>query len=41
MVQLRIIGCLGKNVTDNVEALLDMVLANVPALRFQKVLHKC
>jgi GTP-binding protein len=30
-----------ENVTDNVEALLDMVLANVPALRFQKVLHKC
>jgi predicted membrane GTPase involved in stress response len=27
-----------ENVTDNVEALLDMVLANVPALRFQKVL---
>jgi predicted membrane GTPase involved in stress response len=26
-----------ENVTDNVEALLDMVLANVPALRFQKV----
>jgi hypothetical protein len=21
--------------------LLDMVLANVPALKFQKVLHKC
>jgi GTP-binding protein len=28
-----------ENVTDNVEALLDMVLANVPALRFQKVLQ--
>jgi predicted membrane GTPase involved in stress response len=26
-----------ENVTDNVEALLDMVFANVPALRFQKV----
>jgi GTP-binding protein len=28
-----------ENVTDNVEALLDMVLANVPALRFRKVLQ--
>jgi GTP-binding protein len=25
-----------ENVTDNVEALLDMVLANVPALKFQE-----
>jgi GTP-binding protein len=29
-----------ENVTDNVEALLDMVLA-MPAPRFQKVTHKC
>jgi GTP-binding protein len=29
-----------ENVTDNVEA-LDMVVANVPALKFLKELHKC
>jgi GTP-binding protein len=30
-----------ENVTDNVEALLDMCLLMCQLLRFQKVLHKC
>jgi GTP-binding protein len=30
-----------ENVTDNVEALLDMVIENVPALKFLKERHKC
>jgi GTP-binding protein len=30
-----------ENVTDNVEALLDMVVENVPAPKFLKEHHKC
>jgi GTP-binding protein len=30
-----------ENVTDNVEALLDMVLANVPAPKVSEGTHKC
>jgi predicted membrane GTPase involved in stress response len=38
---LKITGCLtiGKNVTDNVEALLDMVVANVPAPKVSEFLQ--